>query len=370
MKLNRIKLLNFRNYHKIDLKFKKDLTIITGKNAQGKTNLLESIYILALTKSYKMQQENNLIKFDAEKFIIEGEIQQNKLIKDLKITNEKRAKKVFVNKNEIKKISNYIGNFNVILSSPEDINIIKGSPNERRNLLNSEISQISSRYLKKLNEYNKILKTRNDYLKQMSVKEIADYRYLEVLTKNMIVREKIIYEERKKFIDKINENIGTIFENITKMPGLKVVYEKSLNYEENNDKIFDFYSQNKEKEIYQGMTLYGPHRDDLKFFLEDEDIKLFGSQGQQKLVMIAFKLAEISIFKEITSFNPVLLFDDVFSELDVYKKNKLIKYIPENMQVIITSNDTRGIRRSLLDRATIYNVENGKIEEKNDKKTK
>lgn len=370
MKINRINLVNFRNYSKISLKFKKDLTIITGKNAQGKTNLLESIYILALSKSYKMQQENNLIKFGAEKFIIEGEIKQNKLTKDLKVTNEKKSKKVFVNNNEIRKISNYIGNFNVILSSPEDINIIKGSPNERRNLLNSEISQISSKYLKNINEYNKILKTRNDYLKQLSVKDIADYRYLEVLTKNMILREKIIYEERKKFIDKINDNIADIFENITDMPGLKVFYETSLNYEVDDEKIFEFYLLNKEKEIYQGMTLYGPHRDDLKFYLGEEDIKLFGSQGQQKLVMIAFKLAEIEIFKDLTSFNPVILFDDVFSELDVYKKNKLIKYIPDDMQVIITSNDTRGIKKSLLDRSTIYNIENGKIEEKNDKKHK
>lgn len=365
MKIAKIKLINFRNYKKLDLKFKNNLNIIIGKNAQGKTNILESIYILGLTKSYKMQQEQNLIRFGEEKYIIKGAIKQGRNFKDLKVENDRKNKKVFVNDNEIRKISNYIGNFNVILSSPEDIEIIKGSPNERRNLLNLEISQISETYLKNINEYNKLLKTRNDYLKKISNNVLADYRYLEVLTKNMISREKIIYYERKKFIDKVNEKITEIFNNITDMKGLKIIYEKSINYDMSEEEIYNFYLNNKDKEIYQGMTLYGPHRDDLKFFLGEEDIKLFGSQGQQKLAMIAFKLSEIYIFKELTSYNPVILFDDIFSELDVYKKNKLIKYIPDDMQVIITSNDTRGINKKLLDKADIYIVENGKIEEKN-----
>ncbi len=365
MKIAKIKLINFRNYKKLDLKFKNNLNIIIGKNAQGKTNILESIYILGLTKSYKMQQEQNLIRFGEEKYIIKGAIKQGRNFKDLKVENDRKNKKVFVNDNEIRKISNYIGNFNVILSSPEDIEIIKGSPNERRNLLNLEISQISATYLKNINEYNKLLKTRNDYLKKISNNVLADYRYLEVLTKNMISREKIIYYERKKFIDKVNEKITEIFNNITDMEGLKIIYEKSINYDMGEEEIYNFYLNNKEKEIYQGMTLYGPHRDDLKFFLGEEDMKLFGSQGQQKLAMIAFKLSEIYIFKELTSYNPVILFDDIFSELDVYKKNKLIKYIPDDMQVIITSNDTRGINKKLLDKADIYIVENGKIEEKN-----
>ncbi len=368
MKINKINLVNFRNYRKLELKFKNNLSIIIGKNAQGKTNILESIYILGLTKSYKMQQEQNLVRFGEEKYIIKGEIKQGKNFKDLKVENEKSNKRVFVNNNEIRKISNYIGNFNVILSSPEDIEIVKGSPNDRRNLLNLEISQISSTYLKNINEYNKLLKTRNDYLKKLSNQLLADYRYLEVLTKNMISREIVIYQERQKFIDKINENITDIFNNITGMNNLKIVYEKSIDYSKDEEYIYDFYQKNLDKEIYQGMTLYGPHRDDLKFILGEEDIKLFGSQGQQKLVMIAFKLSEINIFKELTTYNPVILFDDIFSELDVYKKNRLIKYIPEDMQVIITSNDTRGINKKLLDRADIYIVEEGKIKEKNNGK--
>lgn len=370
MKLNKIRLVNFRNYRKLNFKFKKNLTVIIGKNAQGKTNILESIYILGLTKSYKAQQENNLIKFGEEKYIVEGEIKQGKIIKDLKVEYDKTGKKVFENNNEVKKISNYIGNFNVILSSPEDVEIIKGSPNERRNLLNLEISQISARYLKNINEYNKLLKTRNDYLKKLSNNVTNDYLYLEVLTKNMISREMIIYEERIKFIEKINERISDIFNNITGTDNLKVIYESTIDYNKSESEIYEFYSNNLEKEKYQGMTLYGPHRDDLKFLIGDEDLKLYGSQGQQKLAMIAFKLSEISIFKDLTSYKPVILFDDIFSELDVYKKNRLIKYIPDDMQVIITANDTKGINKKLLDKADIYIVENAKVEEKKHGKNK
>lgn len=364
MNLRKIKLVNFRNYRRTEISFDKYLNIIIGKNAQGKTNILESIYVLGLTKSYKPQQSNNLIKNDEEKSIITGEIKVAKVYKKLSVDLDRKSKKVYLNDNELKKISQYIGNLNVILSSPEDINIIKGSPAERRNLLNLEISQISQKYLINLNEYNKLLKIRNDYLKQLSTKFVADYKYLEVLTRNLISRAVIICKERAAFIDEINKNILNVYKTIMGEGELQVEYENSIDYLANEEEIYKFYETNKEKEIYQGMTLYGPHRDDIKFILNSEDIKFFGSQGQQKLAMISFKLTEINVFRKITEANPILLIDDLFSEIDSQKRNRLIDFISDDIQVIITANDLRGINKRLLERAKIFEIENAEIKEK------
>ncbi len=364
MNLRKIKLVNFRNYRRTEISFDKYLNIIIGKNAQGKTNILESIYVLGLTKSYKPQQSNNLIKNDEEKSIITGEIKVAKVYKKLSVDLDRKSKKVYLNDNELKKISQYIGNLNVILSSPEDINIIKGSPAERRNLLNLEISQISQKYLINLNEYNKLLKIRNDYLKQLSTKFVADYKYLEVLTRNLISRAVIICKERAAFIDEINKNILNVYKTIMGEGDLQVEYENSIDYLANEEEIYNFYETNKEKEIYQGMTLYGPHRDDIKFILNSEDIKFFGSQGQQKLAMISFKLTEINVFRKITEANPILLIDDLFSEIDSQKRNRLIDFISDDIQVIITANDLRGINKRLLERAKIFEIENAEIKEK------
>ncbi len=369
MIVRKISLINFRNYKKFSLAFDKNINIIIGDNAQGKTNILESIYVLAITKSYRTNIDNNLIRFDQEKAIIKGELKDNKIYKQLSCEISKNKKKVKLNDNEIRKIADYIGNMYVILFSPEDIELIKGSPSGRRNFINIEISQISKDYIKLNNEFNKILKIRNDYLKILSVNGIADYRYLDVLTSNLIDRAVDIYIYRKKYIDQINEKIKEIYKNIADIDDLKIFYETNVEFESFDQNVIKEvlnkkYKDNMNREIMMGMTLYGPHRDDFKFLIGDNDLKLFGSQGQQKLAIIAFKLAEISIFKEATNTEPILLLDDIFSELDKTKKNRLIKYISDNLQVIITANDTKDISRKILREAKIIKISEGKIVEK------
>lgn len=366
--IRKLKLVNFRNYKNATINFDKKINIFIGDNAQGKTNILESIYFLALTKSYRTM-DFNLINKDSEVTKVKGEMKSNSIYKSLGIELSKDKKIVRINNNEIKKISDYITNLNVILVAPEDINILQGAPAERRNFLNIELSQISKNYIKKYNEFNRILKIRNNYLKMLYNSSNFDTRYLDSITENLVEREVDIYQERKRFIDSINDEISSIYENISGIKDFRVVYVTNVDLEDFSsskirEKLLKKYKDNLRKEIDNGMTIYGPHRDDLSFLIGEDDIKIYGSQGQQKVAIIALKLSEIEIFKKMTLDCPIILLDDIFSELDTKNRNKLIEYINKDIQVIITSNDTKGINRKFLNSAKIFKVVNGKIYEK------
>lgn len=367
MILKKISLLNYRNYEKVSLNLNDKINIFIGNNAQGKTNILESIYVLALTKSHRNTNDYNLIHYNKDSSKIEGKVKRKNLIDTLEIRLTKTDKKVFKNKTNIKKISDYISNLNVILFTPDDLEIIKGSPSIRRNLLNIEISQISNRYINTLNEYNKILKTRNEYLKMLYVNHFSDKKYLDILTDKLIEKAIEIYKERKQFIDAINCNIEPIYYEITGIHDLSIKYINNCDIEEYSEekikeKLQKKYRENYKRELLQGMTLYGPHRDDFEFFIKEENLKMFGSQGQQRLSVICFKLSEINIFKENTEDSPILLLDDIFSEIDKTKKNKLIKFINKDIQTIITATDLKGISKKIIEESTIFKVAAGKIE--------
>ena len=367
--LRKLSLINFRNYKKLSITFNKTINILTGNNAQGKTNILESIYFLAITKSFRTNYESILINEDSESAKVKGEIKVEDIYKELSIDISSNSKKVKLNNNIYKKISDYITNLNVIISSPEDRYIINGTPAERRNFLNVELSQISRSYLKKYNEFNKLLKIRNDYLKMIYKNANSDQRYLDSLTDNLIEREVVIYKERKKFIDLLNERIGEIYKNISGVDGLRLLYAPNIEFsdfttETITSTLKEKYKKSLRKETENGMTLYGPHRDDFKFLIEEKDISVYGSEGQQKLATIALKLSEISIFKALTDTFPILLLDDIFSELDKTNRNRLVQYINSDIQVIITTNDTKGINKKLLDKAKIFEVKDCKVKEK------
>lgn len=371
MNLTKISLVNFRNYSKCNIKLNNKVNIFIGNNAQGKTNILESIYVLALTKSYRTNYDETLKKKGSDSYKIKGEVKIGKYYKELSILVSNNEKKVFVNDTNIKKISDYVSNLNVILFSPEDVETIKGSPSLRRDLLNIEMSQLYQQYIKNYNEYNKILKMRNDYLKLLYTNSLCDYRYLDILTDNLADRAAYIYKERIDFINKINSNITNIYKNLTSKDELIIEYDSNIDIKEKSIEqiktdLKEKYKKNQNKEVTAGMTLYGPHRDDFKFLINGNDIKNFGSQGQQKMAMIAFKLSEISIFEEVTKTKPILLLDDIFSELDKTKRNKLIEYINNDIQVIITSNDTVGISKKLLENSKIFKIDNANIIDKGD----
>ena len=345
------------------------MNIFIGNNAQGKTNILESIVILALTKSHRIGISPNIIKFGKKKAKINGVVRKDKIIYKLGVEITENNKKLMINLDEIKKVSDYISNLNVIVFTPDDLDIIKGSPSIRRNLLNIELSQISKVYLNTYNEYNKLLKTRNEYLKLLLNNSIADKKYLDVITDKLIDKAIIIYKKRKEFIDKINESINDNYESITNDKVLSIKYIPNIDIDEFNDENISKVLKNKyesryQKELNYGMTLYGPHRDDFEFILNEENLKYFGSQGQQKTAIISFKLAEINIFEEYCNTKPILLLDDIFSELDVKKINKLLKLISNDIQTIVTTTDLRRINKKYLEKSIIYEVNNGEIERK------
>lgn len=367
MIIKSLNLVNFRNYSRLNLDFNSRMNIIIGKNAEGKTNILESICVLALTKTYKNGVEPNLISFGMNKCKLRGKIKTDKIIKTLEVLIEQGNKTLKISKTEIKKISDYISNLNVIVFTPEDLEIIKGSPSIRRNLLNMELSQISIKYLNTYNEYNKLLKMRNEYLKLLFTSSIADESYLDIITDKLIEKAIIIYQERKKYIDSINKNIDDIYNKIASEKGLFIQYEPNIDfddYEKENlrKKMKYTFKKNYKKELNYGMTLYGPHRDEFSFYLNQNNLKYFGSQGQQKVAVLSFKLSEIDIFKEYNHTSPVLLLDDIFSELDITKRNKLLEYINTDIQSIITTTDIKNIRKKYLIDAYIYEIKNGIIE--------
>lgn len=358
MYLKNLKIRNFRNIENLDINLNKNINIFIGNNAQGKTSILESIYVLAFTKSLRTVDEFDLIKKDCLYAKVSGLFKSSRITKKMDILIEKTGKTLMINNNVVNKLSNYVGNLNIIMFCPDDLDIIKKSPLGRRNMLNIELCQLFPNYMRVLNEYNKILKMRNEYLRKSY--ESIDNNYLYVLTDMMIDRAIIIMDYRDNFINNINSYIDNVFYKIMGVHGLKVIYEKSLNSISKED-IKKIYVDNLENEINKKVTLFGPHRDDFSFYLNEDNLKLYGSQGQQRIAILAFKLSEISLFKETKGFYPIVLLDDIFSELDVSKRNKLLKFIKSNIQFIITTTDINNISDKVLDKADIFKVIDGKI---------
>lgn len=365
MFLEELTLKNFRNYDFLKIKLNSHINIIYGNNAQGKTNLLESIYILGLTRSHRLNIDNNLIKDTRDSCRISGSVRENKIKKKLEITLYEKNKQLKIDKEEVKKVSDYIlSSLNIIIFYPEDLEIIKGSPINRRNFLNLELSQLSDNYLKILTEYNKLLKIRNDYLKKMGKQIEIDENYFQIITQYLVDKMILIYRMRKKFVDKINETCGKIFYQISKLENFKVKYKSNVenNKEENlKQNLLERFNKNLKKEIKLGTTLLGTHRDDLEFYLDNKNLKDYGSQGQQRLAILSMKLSEIVIFKKYKNTNPILLLDDVFSELDDIKKNNMIKLIGKDIQTIITTTDLKRINKKLFQDAKIFKIKNGTI---------
>ncbi|MBP3841213.1 MAG: DNA replication/repair protein RecF [Bacilli bacterium] len=367
MKLTKINLLNFRNYGRLSISLNKSMNIFIGDNAQGKTNILEAISFLSLTKSFRVINEPDLIKFSKERAVVKGKVKDENSIKELEIDVEKGKKSLFINKTQIRRTSDYISNLITISFTPDDLEIIKSSPSVRRNILNIQISQLSKTYLITYNEYNKILKTRNEYLKTLFSNSLADKNYFDILTDKLISKAVTIYKMRKEYIELVNQNISSIYQKIgSSKEKLVLKYEPNVEFSSFEDelikeKLIKIYKKNYFKELNNGMTLFGPHRDDFSFYLEDKNLKLYGSQGQQKLSVLCYKISEISIFEKILKTKPLLLFDDIFSELDIKKRNKLLKYVQEDIQSIITTTDIKNINKKYLDNAYVFQVIDGNI---------
>ena len=375
MRINSLKLTNFRNYKEAFLEFSPNINIFIGDNGSGKTNILEAIYVLSLTKSSRYGIDNDLVKIGELNLDIEGLVSYEDYDKKYKISIDKVSKRVYINSTQIKKISDYISKFCVTSFLPNDIDIIKGSPSIRRNVLNIGIGVLYNNYLKYVNEYNSLLKIRNEYLKRLNVNGFADSKYLEVINSKMIEISLKIYFFRFNYLKEINSILPNIYKKLTGINDIKIFYETNLQISEyDEDKIREImqkkYKKNLSKEMMQGLTLTGIHRDDLVFLVNNQDAKIYASQGQQRLIVIAYKIAELLVFKKIKKEYPVLLLDDVFSEIDIKRRNNIIKYLKEEIQVIITTTDLSDIEEDLVRKAKIFRIKNGQIKVKGGAKCK
>ncbi len=362
MILKRIFATNFRNYSNLELEFNKKINIFIGNNAQGKTNILESIYVLSITKSHRCNKDLFLIKNNEIFTKISGDVvHENSLKKNYEILINQKGKKVSINNNSLRRTSEYISNINTIMFCPDDLEIIKGPPNGRRYFLNIEIGQFYNNYLKILNKYNKVLKNRNEYLK--SIKKF-DNIYFDILTNELIKLNIEIINYRNNFIDKINFYIKKIYKDLVGSDDIFVQYETFVEIEENNKmerSIKNKYEKIKYQELQQATTLIGIHRDDFSIYINNVKINNYGSQGQHRIAILCFKLAEVEMMKETKFVKPILLLDDIFSELDSDKKNNIIKYIDNDLQVFITSTDINNISENLINNASIFYVNAGKV---------
>lgn len=362
MRIKELQLKYFRNYSILDIKLNPKINVFVGNNAQGKTNIIESIYALAITKSHRTHVDTNLIQNDCKVVKIKGTVKRDieHAESELEIIINCKGKKASINKKPIRRISDYISYFNVIIFHPDDLEILKGSPSERRKFLNIEIGQLDNRYFVLLNNYNSILKNRNEYLKRITIEQY-DKNYLDILTGQLVSNAVKIYMYRNKFINDINNALSKVNEKIKGFEKIEIKYETSIPIVDEEDmrlSLINKYYANLQREIFMSQTIIGPHRDDFVFFVNGKHAKEYGSQGQQRLATLYLKLAEIELFKREKGEYPVLLLDDIFSELDYRKRKGIVKYLNKKMQIMITTTDISDIEKSILNKASIFKVEN------------
>ena len=366
MKLEQLKITNFRIYESCSIKFNPNTNILFGKNAQGKTSIIEAINILGLTKSHKTNKDKDLIKTNTEYAKINAVINLKEKDIELDIVLSKIGKKAKYNHIELERLSDYIGLLNVVMFAPEDLDLIKGNPQTRRRFLDLEIGQISKEYLYNIQNYKKILKQRNDLLRNMQNKEDKDFMLLDIITDQLIDYLEKVVEMRKMFIAQINDYASSIYKELSKEDEMfRIEYIPSV--DKNYKKEF---SGKYQYDIITGNTNLGVHRDDLEFYLGNYFVKTHGSQGELRTAVLSTKLALVEFINKHRLEYPVLLLDDVLSELDLERQNNLIKYINNKTQTFITTTELKDINLDKIGKHTIFNIHEGHIEESDNNGTK
>lgn len=372
MYLENIKLSNFRSYEFLDLDLDKKINIIYGKNAQGKTNIIEAINYFSTLKSHRFVSDKELIKYDEIKAMSKIAFYKNTefSINTLKISLFSNAKRELCKNNCVSDNPSFLGCFNSILFSPEDLNLIKGDKENRRRFLDTDICQLRPKYYKILKYYNFCLRTRNKILKDGNKEEIIDNQslktplILDVYTEKLVEfgAEVLIY--RALFIERLKETAKRIYKEISNnKEELEIKYTSSILKNDCLDKkliiqnYYDLLQTKKKEEEFLKNTVLGPHRDDIEFYLNGKNVKTNASQGQMRTIVLALKLSELIFLKEQTGYYPVLLLDDILSELDKDRQDSLFSYINE-CQTIITMTDAQSFNSV---NSKIIKIENSRI---------
>lgn len=362
MWLERLELRHFRNYQQLDIEFHKGLNVFLGENAQGKTNVLESIYFLALTRSHRTRTDKDLLQFQERELSISGLLHRTsgKIPLDINLTDKGRVTKV----NHLKqaKLSNYVGHMNVVLFAPEDLQLIKGAPALRRKFIDVELGQIKPLYLSDLSNYNHVLKQRNSYLKST---DTIDDTFLSVLDQQLAEYGSRVIQHRLEFLKKLEEwGNQKVREISNQKETLTIDYLSSIPLTDPVNIVDTFLTEltkSRKRDLFKKNTGVGPHRDDVAFFINAMNAH-YGSQGQHRSLVLSLKLAEIELMKEVTREYPILLLDDVMSELDNNRQLKLLETITDTIQTFITTTSLDHLHQ-LPDSLKIFHIQNGHITE-------
>ncbi len=376
MRIKSLKLLYFRNYLSMNIDVHPSLNVLVGNNANGKTNIIESIFCLALGRSYRTKSDSECIMFGETATAMSCVVNKNDKNLDIMLGINNKGKSAKIAGVKKTKLTDFVGELNVVLFSPEDLQLVKGSPSLRREFINREFYQFSRIYHKYYLMYQHLLKQRNSYLKDMrkNPKDEMSLAYLETITSQLARVAIFITRERVSFVQDISKLTYENMLNISNgQESLKIKYKSSvleaLNINDISDEVFNEESLTKVMmkksydDIMRGSTKIGPHQDDLEFYINDLDAKMYASQGQQRSIVLSLKLAEINYLKTKTGTYPVLLLDDVLSELDKNRQLKLLDAINENVQTFITTPSISDIKEDLLKKAKVFKIENGNISE-------
>ncbi len=368
MKINQIKLKNYRNYETCIVDFSNHLNLLIGDNGQGKTNLLESIYVCGFGKSFRTSKDIEWMKMGSEATTIRIEYEKNGHIGTIEIKQlNNRKKEIKVNGVPLLKMSELIGHLNLVLFSPEDLKLVKDSPAERRRFIDRELSHISPAYCHLLMNYHRILDQRNSALKQMQFRRKIDEAMLEIWDEKLAEIGTKIVMKRSEFITKLADMSERIHGQITNgSEKLAVKYisaltsKNLLDYDIIYKEFLTTLTKNHEKDVEKGYTTFGPHRDDLGLSINENDIRSYGSQGQQRTAALSLKLSEIEIIYNELGEYPILLLDDVMSELDSSRQNFLIKTF-EKVQTIVTTTEVGQLYQDHLKNGKLFRISSGNI---------
>lgn len=353
MYIKKIKLINFRNYIEQEINLNKNINIIYGYNGEGKTNIIESIFLCSIGKSFRTNKEKELINFN--KNITSLYIEYEKKDRDGNIKIEISDKKnIFINGIKIKKLSDLLGNMNIVIFTPDDINILKDGPQKRRRFLDIMISQLRPNYVNILNSYNKTLEQRNNYLKQIKFDNKED-NMLDIWNEKLAEYGEKIYKYRNEFIEKIKIKIENIHKDITEN-------KEKINIEYisdcfNKEEYLNLLKQRKNLDIIKGFTTKGIHRDDFIIYINGEQVNIYGSQGQNRTAILSLKVSELEVIYDEIGEYPILLLDDFMSELDEKRRRNFL-YNIKDKQVIITCTDKFEVRDENF---STYHIQNGKL---------
>ncbi|MBB6731700.1 DNA replication/repair protein RecF [Cohnella zeiphila] len=370
MQLKSLELHGYRNYEKLELATGAGVNILIGPNAQGKTNLLEAIHVLALTKSHRTSKDKELIGWNQPSARLKAELERKVGPVTVELLLSPQGKKAKVNGLEQRKLSGFVGTVNVVLFAPEDLDIVKGSPGIRRRFMDMEIGQVHPGYLFDLQQYQRIMQQRNNYLKATDYSR-ASREMMEVWDEQLTASGVKMMQRRQNFIVKLQRWAEKIHEGITAgTERLTVEYRPSFGggpdaaWEDQSSLFQQFMlklTQGREQEFRRGTTLVGPHRDDLAFAINGKDVQSFGSQGQQRTTALSLKLAELELMREEIGEYPLLLLDDVLSELDQQRQTQLIETFQSRVQTFITTTGLESVNMSRLKDAAVYHVRDGTV---------